>query len=253
MQPRDPRHARSPRRIVDVQRHRSSAHLTCRGQRGAGEDRAAGERQWTTEREEGARSLTSDTHRRRCEHPPAQAAALHTPLLYSVQYSAFRSTRSSCLLSDAHPAIQVWTLDITQCSSRPNTRWRSTENENGHRAVCTGCIRPHSHELVVPLQHFGCMSQSTCCGVQPSTATIQPGYNRSTTKVQPQRIAAARIARACLVLWLWVMAGEEAGARTADDVMGMVEGGGGGARRTGWVDVVQSRLRQRQCSAGCGT
>ena len=96
------------------------------------------------------------------------------------------------------------------------------------------------------------MSQPTCCGVQPSTATIQPGYNRSTTKVQPQRIAAARIARACLVLWLWVMAGEEAGARTADDVMSMVGGGGGGARRTGWVDVMQSRLRQRQCSAGCG-
>ena len=96
------------------------------------------------------------------------------------------------------------------------------------------------------------MSQPTCCGVQPSTATIQPGYNRSTTKVQPQRIAAARIARAYLVLWLWVMAGEEAGARTADDVMGMVGGEGGGARVAGWVDVVQSRLRQRQCSAGCG-
>ena len=48
------------------------------------------------------------------------------------------------------------------------------------------------------------------------------------------------------------MAREEAGARTADDVMGMVGGGGGGARRAGWVDVVQSRLWQRQCSAGCG-
>ena len=127
---------------------------------------------------------------------------------------------------------------------RTEDRWRSTENENGHRAVCTGCIRPHSHELVVPLQHFGCMSQPTWCGVQPSTATIQPGYNRSTTRVQPQRIAAARIARACLVLWLWVMAREKAGARIADDVMGMVGGGGGGAgaRRAGWVDVVQSRL-----------
>ena len=143
-------------------------------------------------------------------------------------------------------------------TGRPNSRPDgSTENENGHRAVCsvtvcTGCFRAHSHELFVPLQHFGCMSQPTCCGVQPSTTTIQPGYNRSTTRVQPQRIAAARIARACLVLWLWVMAGEEAGARTADDVMGMVGGGGGGARRAGWVDVVQSRLRQRQCSAGCG-
>ena len=70
------------------------------------------------------------------------------------------------------------------------------------RAVCTGCFRRHSHEIVVPLQRFGCLSQPTCYGVQPSTTTIQPGYDRSTTKVQPQRIAAARIARACLVLWL---------------------------------------------------
>ena len=39
-------------------------------------------------------------------------------------------------------------------TSRPNTvedRWSSTENENGHRTVCTGCIRPQSDELVVPL------------------------------------------------------------------------------------------------------
>ena len=34
---------------------------------------------------------------------------------------------------------------------RIEDRWSSTENENGHRAVCTGCIRPHSHELVAPL------------------------------------------------------------------------------------------------------
>ena len=181
-------------------------------------------------------------------------------------------------------------------TSRPKRtvedRWSSTENENGHRTVCTGCIRPQSDELsggstcagslcwpsrplalrlcppLPPLPPrrrihlplliprllspfpslslspcpaspaspcpttFRCMSQPTCCGVQPSTATIQPGYNRSATKVQPQRscghcaaahrirqpavwqdadIAAARSARADLVLWLWVMAGEEAG------------------------------------------
>ena len=82
-------------------------------------------------------------------------------------------------------------------------RWSSTENENGHRAVCTGCVRAHSHELVVPLQHFGCMSRSTCCGVQPSTATIQPGvqqvYNQSTTSAHRCRSHRSCVPRAVAV------------------------------------------------------
>ena len=66
-----------------------------------------------------------------------------------------------------------------------------------------GCWRPWSQGrqpglarslflYLVPLQHFGCLSQPTCCGVRPSTTTIQPGYNRSTTKVQPHTMVNKR-------------------------------------------------------------
>ena len=55
--------------------------------------------------------------------------------------AAFEFTREAVLSTRTVPVPVVVRIE---------GRWRSTENENGHRAVCTGCFRPHSHELVVP-------------------------------------------------------------------------------------------------------
>ena len=80
-------------------------------------------------------------------------------------------------------------------------RWRSTENENGHQTVCTGCFRPHSNELVVPLLMTVPYNNSFVCHNQRVVGYNypQPRYSRGTTGLQPKYNLSALLPLASLV------------------------------------------------------